>query len=244
MQPMARVYRALANTVGTSWMVGEGFFLAQSPLMHPLVNFGFAHEITPYSARELADCVMNESLSIYVDANNPVANALMRRNGFAEAFSMQCLVSPPAGSDVDSEDLRELVPTFCDEDGRRVAADFMLRQFFRHQDRGMQEVFWRALEVAVDLPIATVTMQGTMVAAGLITGGSAGDPAGIFNFCVDPRYQKKGVGSFFLRWLRQSRPAHEVAVQCSDSIANWYRKRGFTKQTSVIAYRKIETSRM
>jgi len=240
LRPMARVYCALANTVGTGWSVGEGFLLAQSRLMHPLVNFGFATQLTPYSARELADQVSSSTVSVYVDANNSVANALMRRNGFAEAFCLRCLTTPPIRSEPRLSEFADMEMTFCGEDDRGAAADFMLRQFFRHQDRGMQEIFWRALEVAVDLPIATVTSQGTVVAAGLITEVKAGEPVGIFNFCVDPRFQKRGLGSSFLQWLRHSRPGSEVAVQCSDSIANWYQKRGFTERTSMIAYRKIE----
>ena len=240
---MFRVYRALANTVGTTWELGEGFLVAQSRLSHPLVNFAFAHQLNAYSARELADLVASATLNVYVDDEDPVVQELMRRNGFGESFSMHCLNFSPATTSAPepglNRDLAALNISFCAPDDRRAAAQFMLHQFFRHQDRGTQAIFGRALELATELPIATATLRGNLIAAGLLTPEAKNEPSGIFNFCVDGRSQKQGVGSHFLRWLTMSRPSCEFAVQCSDHIADWYQKRGFTKRGSVVAYRKI-----
>jgi len=241
---MLRVYRSLANTIGTHWEVGEGFLLARSPVVHPLVNFAFAHQLTAYSARELADAVMSPTLNVYADADCPATLELLRRNGFAESFTMHSLVSEGIGevsatSGLD-RDLDWVGTSFTDDNERGEVADFMLRQFFRHQDRGTQSIFGRALEHAVESPMATVRRRGILMAAALLTPAVTGEPVGIFNFCVDARHQKQGVGSGFLRWLQESQPGLEFAVQCSTYITDWYVNRGFSWRSTVAVYRKID----
>jgi len=232
LQPMFRTYQALANQIGTTWQAGEGFWLAQSDIPHPLLNFAFAGHLTAYSARELADAIRTPITNIFCLNEPTVSPELLRRNGANESFEMLNLVASTEPSDAPTYDPEWIAP-----DQRREVADFMVSQFFRRQDIGYQAQFSRALTEAASLRLAVRTDQGRLAAAVLVSPDIAGERIGIFNLCTDSSVRGRGHGSQLLQTILAAHQAREVSIQCVPDLAPWYKKRGFQGTETVRAFR-------
>jgi len=232
LQPMFRTYQALANQIGTTWQAGEGFWLAQSDIPHPLLNFAFAGHLTAYSARELADAVRTPITNIFCLNEPTVSPELLRRNGASESFEMLNLVGTGVASDGPVQEPEWIAP-----DQRREIADFMVSQFFRRQDIGYQAQFSRALTEATSLRLAVRTDQGRLAAAVLVSPDVPGERIGIFNLCTDSSFRNQGHGTQLLRTILAAHQARQVSIQCVPELAPWYKKRGFDGSETVRAFR-------
>lgn len=227
---MFRTYRALADTIGTSWHAGEGFVVASSANQHPLLNFAFAHQLTAYSAREMAESISLDSANVYCLETDTKAHALLVRNGFHLAFSMGNLTAPPM---IDGAITLEL---FAPEN-RRAIAEFMVGQFFNRRDAGYQDVFCQAMTGAESLALVATKTQNRISAAALVSPVVEHEPVGIFNFCVDGRHQRKGLGTQFVSTLRAQLPRSSVGAQCVPEMIHWYQNRGFGLTETIHAFR-------
>jgi GNAT superfamily N-acetyltransferase len=232
LQPMFRTYQALANQIGTTWQAGEGFWLAQSDVHHPLLNFAFAGQLNAYSARELADSIRTPITNIFCLNEPAVSPELLRRNGATESFEMLNLVSTAPSGDIPVQE-----PAWVPPDQRREVANFMVSQFFRRQDIGYQVQFSRALTEATSLRLATRTDQGRLAAAVLVSPDVPGERIGIFNLCTDSSFRGQGHGTQLLRTILAAHQAREVSIQCVPELAPWYIKRGFEGSETVRAFR-------
>jgi ribosomal protein S18 acetylase RimI-like enzyme len=232
LQPMFRTYQALANQIGTTWQAGEGFWLAQSDIPHPLLNFAFAGHLTAYSARELADAIRTPITNIFCLNEPTLSPELLRRNGASESFEMLNLVGTAVAGDGPVQEPEWIAP-----DQRREVADFMVSQFFRRQDIGYQAQFSRALTEATSLRLAVRTDQGRLAAAVLVSPDVPGERIGIFNLCTDSSFRNQGHGTQLLRTILAAHQARQGSIQCVPELALWYKKRGFDGSETVRAFR-------
>lgn len=226
---MLRTYRALADTIGTSWQVGEGFVIARSNSPHPILNFGFVGGLTPYSAQELGNLVEPGSANIYCLSTDERSAELLQRNGFTIGFSMINMTAKPL---VEAEMFGS-----AENPDRREVAEFMVRQFFQRRDAGYQSVFCDALAGAVGLPIVCAEERRKLVGAALLSPQVLDEPVGVFNFCVDARYQRKGLGTRLLSKVRAHSLESPVCVQCAQNMVSWYGERAFSPTETVYAFR-------
>lgn len=238
---LVETYLRLGQAIpGTVLWETDAFIGCEGTFPYAAANFVVARKLDPWAARRLQEHAARcRSFYAYVLPGEQAVHhrELLSRAGFERAYRLAMMVAErPLPGDFPLRTAETLAD-------RLVVAEFMVNQFFTDQSPSFRQCLAAATARAEGPSLHYIAEREQILGAVMLSPG--GSDWGVYNLCVAPSRRNRGIGGNILLGalaLAQARGSL-VTLQCSPSLEDWYKCRGFAAIGWVDAYYSPKTNR-
>ncbi|MFQ3587860.1 MAG: GNAT family N-acetyltransferase [Fimbriimonadaceae bacterium] len=209
---------------------GPGFLYCRCDFPHPIGNFGILLEDSAPAIDALAEKAEGRpAFHIYAPTHlddDDLARRLARK-GFRGGYRLCLMLANPSPARCGARFPADVALHQAETvEARDRVARFMGEQFFaRHGDEVVRQL--AATTTAAPHVLWFAECGHTMVGAVMISRSERA--LGIYNLCVGPAYQGRGIGAAIVAQVLRlgDKIGKSVVLQCDGSLERWYEGLGF-----------------
>jgi ribosomal protein S18 acetylase RimI-like enzyme len=200
-----------------------------------MCNFAADLDLDPWSARKLLELAQSRpAFHVYGTAGDRPEHLaeLLSRAGFRSSYQMIQMGREP---DEPAEQIGDLEEATSPE-SRLLVTRFMSAIFFNRQPRKIRDEIAETTARAQGLRLFSTCQRGNLSAAFML--GESPGMMGLYNLCVIPSLQGKGLGAKMVEALLSYSASQQTAVtlQCESGLVPFYEKFGFREIGRVDVY--------